>query len=251
LKRTPEIVYEENFLWRPYQQEHTGGHAWLKVLAMDHETGASAALIKYEAGYKAPRGVSSVCSDSLFISGELTDGNKLCRNGTYSYRPPRTGFGPIEARQDSLRFVITGGREERCSRVPVFIQDVNSGPWDAHPYLANVMQLRRLRQDKEAGCTIDWQVHSKVILARENTIVGHDHVMEVFCVEGENVDFNGDVEGFVIWRRGMYIHRSPFRSRDGHSVKTGGHLKLLVKSHSLEPYKPLEVTHGLPSTFKE
>ena len=251
MKRTPEIVYEENILWMPYLAKHTEGLAWLKVLALDHETGAAAALIKYEAGYRAPKTRSTVYSDSIFIGGELVVGGTTFKNGSYHYRPAGVVYGPLEAKRETLRFVITGGRGEKASRTPVVIEDVNSGPWDAHPYLASVMQFRRLRQDRVANYTVDWQVHSKPVLVRENTIVGHDHVMEVFCVDGENLDYNGDVEGFVTWRRGMYIHRSPFRSRDGNSVKTGGHLRLFVKSHSLEPYKPLEVVQGLPSTFKE
>ena len=115
MKVLPGIVYEENLLWVPYNANHTSGHAWVKILGKDQETGAAAALIKYEAGYKAPKAVSTVSSDALYIQGALVDGNKTHTNLTYEYRPPGTSFGPLEAKEDTVKFAFMG-EEERSAR---------------------------------------------------------------------------------------------------------------------------------------
>ena len=75
MKVVPGIVYEENLLWLPQAAaKHSEGHAWLKVFGRDPETGAAAALIRYEAGYRALPITSTVYSDSLCIGGGLVDG---------------------------------------------------------------------------------------------------------------------------------------------------------------------------------
>ena len=254
MKLAPGIVYEENLLWMPYQAKHTEGHAWLKILAMDHDTGAAAALIKYEAGYKAPKTTSRVYSDALYIQGELVNGDKTCTNLTYQYLPPNSAIGPIEAKQETIKFIITGGKGERCSKKPVFMQNVD-GPvgWKNNPYYVHQKDVlsKTLREDKEANCTIGWRVFPKVALTYPNQTQYHAFAEEVFCVDGENVDFDGDVEGFIKWRRGMYICRPPNMSRHGHSLKTRTPFKVIVKHHSLKPSEGSDRKEGLPSTFVE
>jgi len=253
MKITPGIVYEENLLWIPYQAQHTEGHAWLKVLGMDHESGAAAALIKYEAGYKAPKAATEVYSDSLYIQGELVDGSKVCRNMTYEYRPPGNTYGPTEAKQETVKFIITGGKGEKCSKEPIFIQNVDDGDWDSHPYYPykEYVLSRTLRQDKDANCSIGYNVFQNVALTYPNKTMVHDVVEEAFCVEGGNMDYYGDVETWVKWRRGAYFHRPPFLGRHGHSLKTELPFKVFIKFHSLKLAEPHDIKEGISSSFVE
>ena len=251
MKVLPGIVYEENLLWLPYLAEHTAGHAWLKVLGRDPETGAAAALVKYEAGYKAPAAVSGVYSDSLYIAGELVDGGRTCRNLSYVYRPAGSRIGPIEAKKETVKFIITGGKGEKGSKSPVFIENIDSGPWEGHPYLGNIMLSRELRRDKVANCTIAWHVSSQIVHSYDNRSMVHDVAEEAFVVEGENTDYYGDTESMVLWRRGMYIHRPPFMGRHGHTFKIALPFKVFVKFHSLDPASPHREVVGVDPTFAE
>jgi hypothetical protein len=251
LKVLPAIVYEENLLWMPYLAKHTEGHAWLKVLGRDPETGASAALIKYEAGYTAPAAKSTAYSDSLFIAGELVDGGRRCRNLTYSYRPAGSEIGPIETKQETIKFIITGGKGEKSSETPVLIDNIDSGPWEGHPYLGNVMLSRELRRDEIANCTIAWHVSSQIVHSYDNKSMVHDVAEEVFVVEGKNTDYYGDTESMILWRRGMYLYRPPWMARHGHTFKIELPFKVFVKFHSLDPAKPNREVVGVEPTFTE
>jgi len=253
LKVTPGIVYEENLLWTPYQAKHSEGHAWLKILGRDPESGAAAALIKYEAGYKAPAGTSKVFSDTLYIQGELRDGSSTCKNLTYVYRPAGTRYGPTEAKEDTVKFMITGGKGEKSSSKGVFVGNVDGGPWDEYEYypFKDITFMRTLRIDKVTRSTIGWAVFPKVALSYPNKSMVHDVAEEAFCVDGENIDYYGDVEGFVKWRRGAYFHRPPFMARHGHSLKTSPPFKVFMKHYSLKAAEAHDIKEGFPSTFTE
>ena len=113
------------------------------------------------------------------------------------------------------------------------------------------MLAMTLRVDKEAPCVVAWHVAPRVALTYPNKSMVHNCVEEVFCVDGENVDYYGDVEGFVKWRRGAYFNRPPFLGRHGHSLKTRPPFKVIVKFHSLKEAEPHDIREGIESTFKE
>jgi ChrR Cupin-like domain len=249
VKITPGIVYEENILWSRLNVDDTEGHAWFKILAKDPDTGATTALVRYEAGYKAPKAESEVYSDNLFLSGGLTDGTRSFGKYTYLYRPSGTSYGPIKVREDTTKFVITGGKGEKSSGKSLFVQNIDTGPWDPAPYKGpgHPGMSRTLRVDKKANCSIGWRVNPRPWQSYPNKTVVHEFVEEVFVVEGENVDYYGDIESWVYWRPGMYMHRPPYRARHGHTFKYKVPFKVFVKHHSTHPSEPHDAVEGIPA----
>src|ERR1700730_11383309 len=128
-------MYSPNFKWMRLDVKNSEGKAWIKVLAKDPDNGASAALIKYDAGFSMAKATSTVFTDCLFLEGNMTLGDLPCRRLTYYYRPSGVEYGPIKVEQDVTRLVISGGAGESASDAPIFIEDVegNEPHWEASP----------------------------------------------------------------------------------------------------------------------
>lgn len=127
MKRIPyALTYTPNFKWAPLQVPNSDGKAWIKILGKDVETGATAALVKYDAGFRQSGSTSEVFSHSIVVDGRLTLDGMACNRLSYWYRPVGTTYGAIKAEWDVTRFVITGGRGEIGSAGPVFIDSVEA-----------------------------------------------------------------------------------------------------------------------------
>ena len=127
MKLTPGyLVLERSVLWTPLEIEGATGKAWIKIFGKDPDTQATAALVKYEKGFRSPASVSKVYSDTLFLSGKMCGDGRTYTKSSYIYRPPGVIIGPMVAEDETVRLVITGGLGDMCSDVPVFVQDCHS-----------------------------------------------------------------------------------------------------------------------------
>ena len=256
MKKTPYVfAYEQNIAWAPLTQKDSEGRAWIKILGKDPETFARAALIKYEEGFRSKRALSTVYSDTVFLSGRLKYGDKACKRGTYIYRPSGVEYGPIEAVEETTRFVITGGRGDRCSKEPIFVDDIDgdSLPWQ--PALGGARLGKTLRADKEARTILVYQLTMKPITHYSDESIVHHGDEECFVIEGESVDYLGDIECFVKWGPGTYLYRPP-NNRHGNSVLYGNPNKFLVKFYDVDVASvhmpPFDLVKGIPPpSFEE
>ena len=110
-----KLVVESSIHWHPLKVPGAAGKAWIKVFGRDPATGATACIVKYAKGFRAAASKSQVYSDTLYLSGSLTEGTRKFGKYSYQYRPPGSRIGAIVANEDTVKFVITGGKGEKCS----------------------------------------------------------------------------------------------------------------------------------------
>ena len=250
MKSTPGyLVVERNISWVPLKSKGGSGAAWIKIFAKDAQTGATAALVKYEKGYRAGKTVSKVYSDSIILGGRLTDGTRTLVKNSYLYRPPESEYGPILAEEETVKFVITGGKGELCSTKPIFIEDVETkatgkmdlgGPWS----------MNVLRRDKVGDVTVTYQVAHRSGIVKDELTWVHAHTEEAYYIEldGPTQDYLADIDGWVVYDSPCYIYRPPNSYR--HGSPHYNPCKLFVKYYSASlPYvfERHDVTKGIPA----
>lgn len=231
MKKTPyALTYAPNFKWARLTVPNSSGQAWIKVLGKDDETGAKAALVKYDRGFTMEKGVSEVFSDCIVIEGEMSLGDKLLKKRGYYYRPAGAERGRIEALEDTTRFVITGGRGEAASNEPVFIDNVegNSPEWETSERSTSWNE-KTLRVDKKANCLITYQLanHYTVFLPGRKWV--HPAVEEAYCIEGTGWDYVGEAETMVKLLPGTYIYRPPNETFHGNATTIDVPRRIFVK----------------------
>lgn len=211
MKRTPyALTYAPNYKWAPLQVPNSDGKAWIKILGKDEETGATAALVKYDAGFRQSGGTSEVLSDSIVVDGRLTLDGEACNRLAYWYRPAGTRYGDIVADEDVTRFVITGGRGEIGSDEPVFLRSVeaNTPAWEPSER-SSAWSEKTLRIDEKANCLITYQSANMFTMFLAGRKWVHPVVEEAYCIDGAGWDYVGEVDTFVKLLPGTYIYRPP------------------------------------------
>lgn len=236
MKRTPyALTYAPNYKWAPLAIDNSVGKAWIKILGKDHENGATAALVKYDAGFSMPKAVSSVFSDSIVIEGKMTQGERVCRRLSYYYRPAGVEYGPIFADEDTIRFVTTGGLGEIGSEIPVFIDNVegNSPAWEPSER-STAWSEKTLRVDKKANCLITYQLANAFTIFLGGRKWVHPAVEEAYCIEGTGWDYCGEVETFVKLLPGTYIYRPPNETFHGNATTIEVPRRIFVKYYDAD-----------------
>jgi hypothetical protein len=234
MKLTPAYLVVENSInWHPLVIEGATGKAWIKVFARDPHTDATAALVKYEKGFKAPKSTSKAHSDTIYISGKLKDGDLNCHKATYLYRPAGNAVGPIVAEEETVKFIITGDRGGPGSKTPVFVQDCDKAATE-ESYMGNDWSIKKLRFDEEADCVLLYQIcHGTGIVDSGWTWV-HPHLEEAYYIEHgkeATLDWLGEIGGHVRYDAPCYLYRPPgSRHGDAHFAPC----KLFVKYYSTD-----------------
>ena len=218
MKVTPGyLVLERSIFWTPLETEGSTGKAWIKVLGKDPDTQATAALVKYEKGFRSAASVSQVYSDTLFLSGKMSGDGKTYTKSSYYYRPPGAKVGPMVAEEETVRLVITGGIGDKCSDVPVFVQDCHSATGGGS-HMGSDWSKLTLRTDEAADCTLVYQIcHKKGTFNPGQTWV-HPHLEEAYFVEcqGPTLDYLGEIKGHIVYDEPCYLYRRP-NSRHGNA----------------------------------
>ena len=235
------ITNASNFKWARFDVKGSEGKAWIKIFAKDPENGAAAALVKFDAGFTAPKAISTVFSDTIVVEGEMQLGDKVCRKHSYYYRPEGAEYGPIKVQQDTTRFVITGGRGEKSSGVQVFIQNVegNSPPWakfdnpgarEEPPW-----QEKILRTDLKANVVVQWNLSLSFHTYATGKQWVHPATEEAFCLEGEGYDYCGEAETYAQYLPGSYIYRPAGETFHGGPITYKTPRRLFVKYYDANP----------------
>ncbi len=233
MKVTPyALTYAPNFKWAPLEVPNSDGKAWIKILGKDEESGAKAALVKYDAGFCQAGGTSEVYSDSIVVDGGLTlDGKRFNRLG-YWYRPAGTNYGPIAVEQDTTRFVITGGRDEEHSAEGIHKANVedNDG-WEVSER-GSAWSEKTLRIDEKAGHLITYQSANMFTMFLAGTKWVHPDIEEAYCIEGAGWDYVGEVDTFVQLKPGTYIYRRPNETFHGTATTFDVPRRIFVKYYN-------------------
>lgn len=236
MKRTPyALTYAPNFKWAPLQVDGADGKAWIKILGKDEESGATAALVRYDAGFRSPGGTSEVFSDSIVVDGSLTLDGEPNHRLAYWYRPAGTTYGPIVADQDVTRFVITGGRGEEGSTEPVHMRSVesNEAPFESSER-SSAWSEKTLRIDERADCLITYQTANMFTMFLAGKKWVHPHVEEAYCIDGAGWDYVGEVDTFVKLLPGTYIYRPPNETFHGTATTFEIPRRIFVKYYSAD-----------------
>lgn len=235
-KITPyALTYAPLYKWAPLSVENSEGKAWIKILGKDQESGATAALVRYNAGFKQPGGASAVFSDSIVIEGSLQLDGVSCNRLAYWYRPAGGEYGPIETETDVTRFVITGGFGEDGSKEPVFLANVemNDPPWETSER-GTVWSEKTLRIDEVANCLITYQFATGFTQFLGGKKWAHPDLEEAYCIEGAGWDYVGEVETFVNLLPGTYIYHRPNATFHGTATTYEVPRRLFVKYYNAD-----------------
>lgn len=234
MKLTPAyLVLERSVHWYPLEIKGATGKAWIKVLGRDPQTQASAALVKYEKGFKAPATTAKVYSDTLYLSGKLSEGNTDFGKYGYYYRPPGTEIGATIAHEETVKFIITGGINEKCSKTPVYIADCEKAATE-ESYMGDAWAIKRLRFDDEADCCLLFQICFKTGIVDEGWTWVHPHIEEAYFLEHgpePTLDWLEEVNGYIRYDSPCYLYR-PVNSRHGSAHYAP--CKLFVKYYSTD-----------------
>ena len=234
MKLTPAyLVVENSIQWYPLKIEGATGKSWIKVLGRDPQTQATAALVKYEKDFTAPATTAHVYSDNLYLSGNLSEGKQSFGKYGYYYRPAGTPIGAINAQEETIKFVITGGNGEKHSKTPVVIEDCEKAATEAS-YMGDAWAIKRLRFDEEADCVLLFQICFKTGIVDEGHTWVHPHIEEAYFLEHgkePTLDWLEEVNGYVRYDAPCYLYR-PVNSRHGSAHYAP--CKLFVKYYSTD-----------------
>ena len=256
MKRTPyALTYAPNFKWAPLKVDDADGKAWIKILGKDQESGATAALVKYDAGFTHKGGTSEVFSDSIVVEGRMTLDGEACNRLCYWYRPTGTKYGVVKAEEDVTRFVITGGRGEEGSADPVFISSVegNEPAWERSER-SEAWSEKTLRIDEKANCLLTYQTANMFTMFLTGRKWVHPAIEEAYCIDGAGWDYCGEVETFVKLRPGTYIYRPPNETFHGTATTFEVPRRILVKYYDADLSKKFARSIEkdiLPATISE
>lgn len=232
MKLTPSyLVVESSVHWHPLAIPGATGKAWMKVFARDPQTQATAGLVKYEKGFKAPATSAKVNSDNLYLSGKLTEGKLDFGKYGYHYRPPGAEIGAITAHEETVKFIISGAVNEKCSRTPVYIADCEKSATEAS-YMGDAWAIKKVRVDDEADCVVLFQICFKTGIVDEGWTWVHPHLEEAYFLEHGNeptLDWLEEVNGYMRYDAPCYLYR-PVNSRHGSAHYAP--CKLFVKYYS-------------------
>ena len=220
-KTNRSFLYTHLMRWEPYQVEGARGLAWIKTLARDEDTGALSALIRFDPGFKQPKATSTWPLDMLVLEGEMTCGDRHFQKSTFHYRPAGAEYGPIETREGCTRLVFTADSKDKSSEEETFIQSWDEMPWQnsySDPSLLKA-GVRILREDSVSGYSLLLHGMFTALPALQNEAFVHDHLEEVFLIDGEMEDYLGDIDGHIMWVPGTYVCRDPFDSLHGDTVR--------------------------------
>jgi hypothetical protein len=235
-KITPyALTYAPLYKWASLAIEGSQGKAWIKILGKDQESGATAALVKYNAGFSQPGGVSAVFSDSIVIEGRLERGGAACNRLAYWYQPAGAEYAPIQTDTDVTRFVITGGFGEEGSSDPVFLPNIelDDPPWEVSER-GNVWSEKTLRIDPVANCLITYQFATGFTQFLGGKKWAHPDLEEAYCIEGAGWDYVGEVETFVNLLPGTYIYHRPNATFHGTATTYEVPRRLFVKYYNAD-----------------
>lgn len=237
MKRTPyALTYAPNFKWAALAVDGAkGGRAWIKVLGRDDETGAKAALVKYDRGFTQDAGTASVFSDSIIVEGRMRLGDRECGRLSYWYRPKGSEYGPIVVEEDTTRFVITGGRDEDGADEPVFMETVEGDdpPWEPSER-STAWSEKTLRIDTVTNCLITYQLANMFTIFLPGRKWVHPAVEEAYCIEGTGWDYVGEAETFVKLLPGTYIYRPPDETFHGTATTIEVPRRIFVKYYDAD-----------------
>ncbi|HEU0103446.1 MAG TPA: DUF4437 domain-containing protein [Mycobacteriales bacterium] len=255
MKRTPyALTYAPNFKWAPLDVEGADGKAWIKILGKDQDSGATAALVKYDAGFVSKGGTSEVFSDSIVVDGRLTLDGEACNRLSYWYRPTGTNYGVIKAEEDVTRFVITGGRGEEGSTEGVHLDSVEANEgWEVSER-SSAWSEKTLRVDERANCLITYQSANMFTMFLTGQKWVHPDVEEAYCIDGAGWDYVGEVDTFVKLLPGTYIYRPPNETFHGTATTFEVPRRIFVKyynaDHSCKFARSIQ-TDIVPATISE
>jgi hypothetical protein len=249
MKLTPSYLVVENSInWHPLKVEGATGKAWIKVFGRDPATGATACLVKYAKGFRAPATTAQVYSDTLILSGSMTEGTRKFGKYSYLYRPSDAKIGAIVAKEDTVKFVITGGRGEKCSKKPVFVADCEKAATEAS-YMGDAWAIKRLRFDEAADCALLFQICFKTGIVDEGWTWVHPHLEEAYFLEHgpePTLDWLEEVGGYIRYDAPCYLYR---QTGSRHGSAHYAPCKLFVKYYSTDfPKDIFDRRHMVKST---
>lgn len=220
-KTNQSFVYLPLLRWEPLAINGSQGHAWIKTLAKDEETGARTALIKFDPGFKQGQTRTNWPADTYVLEGAMQCGERRYEKDTYHYRPTGHAYGPIASPTGITRLVFSADSKTASSKEEVFIQDVKQMPFGPSydDKTGKKKGIKELRTDPAARISV--LIHSTFVPG-ERTLIGeghvHDHIEEVFALAGEFEDYLGDVDSHLYWKEGVYVCRTPHHSFHGNST---------------------------------
>jgi hypothetical protein len=243
------LVHEESIAWSPIEIPGTHGKTWIKIFARDPETKATAALVKYEQGCKIDAAVSRVYCDTLFFSGKMTGDGKSFTKNSYVYRPAGTKIGAMVAEEETVKLIISGGIDEKCSPTPVFIQDCVASI-EGGSHMGSDWSKLTLRVDEEAECVVVYQICHKAGIFNPGETWVHPHIEEAYFVEchGSSLDYLGEIDGHIAYTSPCYLYRPP-GSRHGNAQYCPSTILCKYYSTELAPdeiFKLTRKTKGIP-----
>ncbi len=224
------LTYAPNLKWAALGVPDSEGKAWIKILGKDPKNGATAALVRYDRGFTQKKSTSKVFSDAIVVEGRMTVAGRVLDRLGYYYRPAGAEYGPIVAEQETTRFVITGGSDEKGDPTPVFLENVegNSPTWEPSER-STAWSEKTLRIDKTANCLITYQLANMFTMFLPGKKWVHPGIEEAYCIEGAGWDYVGEVETFVKLVPGTYIYRPPNETFHGTATTIEVPRRIFVK----------------------
>ncbi len=227
------VAYTHLMRWEQFDVPDSDGRAWIKTLSKDEETGESTALVRFDPGFQQKKTTSKWPVDMYVLEGSMQSGSASYQKSTFEYRPPGVEFGPIESPEGVTRLVFRGD-PKRCSKEPVFLQDIRSNRWspayDDPKGDGKSRGFRPLRKDAEGNFSVfmmaTFQGGWRAVPDKAHI---HDHIEEAYVIEGEQEDYLGEVNGHVVWVPGFYVCREPYESPHGDVVVLRTPVILMVR----------------------
>lgn len=103
-----EVIDPSKISWKPIEEFPKG--AWIKTLHVNDETGAMAAIVKFDKGFREPKHKHPSNHHIIVLDGKLVDdkGNEIKR-GMYFFTPAGVEHGPLDAPEDCVFYVYFDG----------------------------------------------------------------------------------------------------------------------------------------------
>ena len=123
-KLVPEASVQVDYIeWRPWADDRkyphvaTGaaGHAMVKVLSKDPESGAETLMYELPQGWRAEGLENTVYENLMVLDGELEVEGETLRKYAYSYRPEGHRTGPVSTLTGAVVIAVGGAPGDEAS----------------------------------------------------------------------------------------------------------------------------------------
>lgn len=254
-----EFIQQQDIPWKPLlargwpveglATQGQGGQ--IKVLSVDHETGASSLLMRLPPGFQRPAGYYTTVEELYILEGDLTIGAAYYKRGLYSYLPAYETQEAWRSEAGCLALVFyndgppifnagnTPARQgaEHEERILLDTEQIAwTIPHVVGPPPGIVNKVLRMNTDTGAmtflfACVPIWDYPK---------LEYHDCVEEIYCIIGDIWMGNAGTmtAGSYFWRP-PYLTHGPFYSRGGGAffARTDGEL---INHYTDDPHRTPE-----------